>query len=234
MTCENCDPNIVVPGRYVKVTSDFKYCIICGDKIAPIINHFPNEDFIGKKEYVDIYKKNNWDEYFYLVCKSISSKSPCLSRKIGAILVRDKSIISTGFNGPARGIPHCGHERIIHDDYLSSYMKDSFNRGVIITHQSDWKSLCPRRILNYPSGEGMEWCTAQHAEENTISNAARLGVSTIGSTLYMNCIIPCKNCFGTLINAGIKEIVVEDIKVYDKHTQFLLNNSSIKIRSFNL
>jgi dCMP deaminase len=80
----------------------------------------------------------------------------------------------------------------------------------------------------------MELCPAQHAEENAISNAARLGVSVLGTTLYMNCIVPCKNCFGTLINAGIVEIVVDEVNVYDKHTQYLIDNSSIKIRRFEL
>jgi dCMP deaminase len=93
---------------------------------------------------------------------------------------------------------------------------------------------CPRRVMGYKSGTHMELCPAQHAEENAVSNAARLGVSVLGSTLYMNSVIPCKNCFGTLINAGIVEIVVEEITVYDKLTQFLIDNSNIKIRSFDL
>jgi dCMP deaminase len=80
----------------------------------------------------------------------------------------------------------------------------------------------------------MELCPAQHAEENAVSNAARLGVSVLGTTLYMNCVIPCKNCFGTLINAGVVEIVVDKTDVYDKHTQFLIDNSGIRIRRFEL
>lgn len=147
-----------------------------------------------------------WDLYFLGICCSVSSNSPCLSRNIGAILVRDKSIISTGYNGPPRGIPHCGRERY----------------------------ECPRRVLGYPSGTHMELCPAQHAEENCVSNAARLGVSTIGSTLYMNSVIPCKNCFGTLINAGIVEVVINQATVYDKYTQFLIDNSNILIREFEL
>ena len=99
---------------------------------------------------------------------------------------------------------------------------------------SRWDNECPRKLLNYESGTHMELCPAQHAEENVISNAARLGVSTIDTTLYMNCIVPCKNCFGTLINAGIIEIVVDEINVYDKHTQYLIDHSSIKIRRFEL
>jgi len=144
-----------------------------------------------------------WDSYFFKICCSVSTKSPCLSRKIGAILVRDHSVISTGYNGPPRGVPHCENE-------------------------------CPRYLLGYASGTHMELCPAQHAEENCISNAARLGVSVLGSTLYMNSILPCKNCFGTLINAGIVEIVVNKLKFYDKYTEFLANNSHIKLREFDL
>ena len=70
---------------------------------------------------------SKWDNYFHTICESVSTKSPCLSRKIGAILVRDKSIISTGFNGPARGIPHCGHERFMKDSVLSTFINKSIN-----------------------------------------------------------------------------------------------------------
>jgi dCMP deaminase len=143
-----------------------------------------------------------WDEYFYNMCKVVASKSPCLSRKIGAILVRDKSIVSTGYNGPPRGIPHC-------------------------------EVICPRQAKGYESGTHLEECPAQHAEENAVTNAARNGVSTLGCTLYLNTIIPCKNCFGTLINAGIKEIVVKKVEYYDIYTDFLASNSSIKIRRFD-
>lgn len=173
----------------------------------------------------------NWDNYFHSICEAISTKSPCLSRKIGAILVKDHSIVSTGFNGPSRGIPHCGKDRFLKDNTLQG-TRLSKNYPPVQPHR--WNSECPRKLLDYESGKGMQWCPAQHAEENAISNAARLGVSVLNSTLYMNCIIPCKNCFGTLINAGIDEIVIDDITVYDQHTQFLIDNSNIKIRRFEL
>lgn len=147
--------------------------------------------------------KNSWDKYYLNICNAVASKSPCLSRQIGAILVRDKSVISTGYNGPARGIPHC-------------------------------TNICPRRELGFKSGEGMEHCYAQHAEENCISNAARNGVITVGAILYMNTVIPCKNCFSTLINAGVTEIVVLTKTAYDKYTRFIVDNSTIKLREFQL
>jgi dCMP deaminase len=150
------------------------------------------------------------DTYFLKVCNSIAKKSHCLSRNIGAILVRDNSIVSTGYNGPARGIPHCS--------------------GII----KGGVEVCPRKAKGYPSGTHMEECPAQHAEENTISNAARLGVSVLDCTCYLNTLIPCKNCFSTLINAGIIEIVCVSLKVYDEYTQFIIDNSSIKIRTFEV
>ncbi len=186
---------------------------------------------MDKNDYLN-EKLTRWDKYFYNICEAVSSKSPCLSRKIGAILVRDKSIISTGYNGPPRSIPHCGHDRFMKDKTLAMIQETSeFNK---LYHPSDIQTTCPRRLMGYESGKGIEWCPAQHAEENAISNAARAGVSVRDTTLYMNCIIPCQKCFGTLINAGVVEVVVEKTDVYDSHTQFLINNSKIKIRSFRL
>lgn len=170
-----------------------------------------------------------WDTYFHGLCKSVASKSPCLSRKIGAILVRDKSIISTGYNGPPRGVLHCGHDRFMKDKSLAKDLG-----ATTLASKKDVDITCPRRLLGYTSGTHMELCPAQHAEENTVSNASRLGTSVLNSTLYMNSVIPCKNCFGTLINAGITEIVIEEVRVYDKHTQFLIDNSNIRIREFEL
>uniref|UniRef100_A0A6H1ZZQ9 Putative CMP/dCMP deaminase zinc-binding n=1 Tax=viral metagenome TaxID=1070528 RepID=A0A6H1ZZQ9_9ZZZZ len=169
-----------------------------------------------------------WDEYYLDICCSVSTKSPCMSRQIGAILVRNKSILSTGYNGPPRGVPHCGRDRFMKDKNISSLLRGTQLQKSIVG------STCPRRILGFLSGEGMELCPAQHAEENAVSNAARLGVSVLNSTLYMNSIMPCQKCFGTLINAGIAEIVINKMTVYDKYTQFLIDNSSIEIREFEL
>jgi dCMP deaminase len=144
----------------------------------------------------------NWDDYFLGVCESVSRKSSCMSRQIGAILVKDNSVVATGYNGPPRGVPHCQGDQ------------------------------CPRKAKGYASGTHIDECPAQHAEENAVSNAARLGVTVFGTTLYLNTVIPCKACYGTLINAGIREIVCIEAKVYDSHTQYLIDNSNIYIRQF--
>lgn len=213
MSCEKCDIKVLSPGKVIEVNSKGQ-CINCGDGVVGY-NDTPS---------------SKWDTYFHSICIAVASKSSCLSRQIGAILVRDHSIVSTGYNGPARGIPHCGHDRIMTDKTLVKYL----GRDVEIAPRQAMNTTCPRRILDYESGTHMELCPAQHAEANCISNAARLGVSVLDTTLYMNCIIPCKNCFGALINAGIVEIVVDDAKPYDIHTQFQIDNSNIKIRSFEL
>ena len=171
----------------------------------------------------------DWDNYFHSICIAVASKSSCLSRTIGAILVRDHSIVATGYNGPARGIPHCGRARNMKEDILLDEIERRI-KGIPRLVDEE----CPRKLMGYTSGIGMQWCPAQHAEANCISNAARLGVSVFGSILYMNCVIPCKNCFGTLINAGIVEIVVDNARPYDKHTQFQIDNSNILIREFEL
>lgn len=148
-------------------------------------------------------KLKRWDTYFHTVCTAVASKSPCLSRQIGAILVRDKSIVSTGYNGPARGYKHCTRE-------------------------------CPRHAKGYKSGEGLLECPAAHAEANCIANAARIGASTIGTTLYMNCILPCKDCAIILVNAGIVEVVVSGPKPYHEMSIEIFKQGNVKTREFIL
>lgn len=144
----------------------------------------------------------NWDKYFHTICEAVGSNSKCLSRQIGAILVRDKVVICTGYNGPPRGIPHC-------------------------------KGKCPRRKKGYKSGEGLHLCPAAHAERNAIVQAARLGIQTKDAILYLNTNVPCKDCLIEIINAGITEIVCQDMQHYDLMSGFLLENSNLNIRIFS-
>jgi dCMP deaminase len=219
MTCENCSPELHYPGRLIQTSDDFQFCAVCGDRLLPL-HKVPSKNH------------KEWDKYFHDVCIAISKKSPCLSRKIGAIIAKDKSIASTGYNGPPRGTPHCGHERFMKDKQLD--LLAQFSTYPDEMRFDRFRTECPRRVLGYESGTHMELCPAQHAEENAISNAARFGVSVIGATVYLNSIIPCQKCMGTLINAGIGEIVVDNLKYYDKYTEFLLVNSDIEIREFDL
>ena len=96
----------------------------------------------------------SWDAYFMQLARLVSTRSTCMRRKVGAILVKEKQIISSGYNGAPRGLPHC------------------------------LEVGCLREQLGIPSGERQEICRATHAEANAIIQAAFHGVSTAGATLY--------------------------------------------------
>lgn len=152
------------------------------------------------------------EKYWLDVCNVVASNSKCLSRKVGAIIVRDTFIVSTGYNGPPIGYPHCNNF-------------DTLN------------SICPRRKKGYEASEGLEYCPAVHAERNAISIAAKLGHSTDRCTIYLNCGIPCFECAKSLINAGIKEVVVKDMVDYEKRGIYgreLFTSSGVKIRGYEL
>lgn len=168
---------------------------------------------------------SNWDKYFLDICNTVSTNSKCLSRKIGAIIIRDKSIISTGYNGPPRGVPDCS-QRFVTDVNFSSE---------VIKRELDVSSkICPRKVLGYNSGEGLEWCPATHAEVNAIVNAARIGICVKDTIMYMNCGIPCKNCLCVIINSGITEIVVVGMTYYDDLSEYLIRESKLKVREYSL
>ena len=165
----------------------------------------------------------NWDLYFLRIAKEVAKNSKCLSRKIGAVLVKDKAIISTGYNGAARGIKHCDERRYTFYEWLD---------GKILEGSYESKlPMCPRRIFDYKSGEGLHLCQAAHAERNAIIQAARNGTSTLGTSLYCFCGQICKDCAIEIINAGVKELIYLDGKEdYDKYAGILLEESGIVVR----
>ncbi len=110
----------------------------------------------------------------------MASRATCLRRKVGAILVRDKRILTTGYNGPPAGLPHC--------DELGGCLRDK---------------------LGVASGERHELSRAVHAEQNAIIQAAVHGISIKGAILYATN-QPCSLCTKMLVNAGIREFVIAD------------------------
>lgn len=167
----------------------------------------------------------SWDKYFLEICKTVSSNSNCFSRKVGAIIVKDKSIISTGYNGPPRGIPHCWARFELDDNLRNAMKRLSLNSDKPIFS-------CPRKVLGFKSGEGLEYCIAGHGERNALINAARLGIPVKDATMYMNCGVPCKDCLIEIINAGISEIVCFNDGFYDGESEYLLKYSNLKVRFF--
>ncbi|MFH0964851.1 MAG: cytidine/deoxycytidylate deaminase family protein [Planctomycetota bacterium] len=96
----------------------------------------------------------SWDEYFMRIAQAVSMRSTCLRRRVGAILVRNKRILASGYNGVPRGLMHCEE------------------RG------------CIREEAQVPSGQRHELCRGLHAEMNAMLQAAVHGVSIAGATLY--------------------------------------------------
>lgn len=119
----------------------------------------------------------SWDEYFMEIAEIVKTRSTCLRRQVGAVIVKDHRIITTGYNGAPSGLKHCTEI-----------------------------GGCERQRLNIPSGQRHELCRALHAEQNAIIQAAKLGISTDGGTAYIT-LQPCVICAKMLVNAGITRIV---------------------------
>ncbi len=122
----------------------------------------------------------SWDEYFMEMAELTAKRSTCMRRNVGAVIVKDKHAIATGYNGAPRGIAHC-----------------------------EEKGGCLRQQLGVPSGQRHELCRALHAEQNAIIQAASMGHSIEGGTIYITH-QPCVICAKMIINAGIKRIVVKE------------------------
>jgi len=153
-------------------------------------------------------KQREWDIFFMGAAKYISTHSKCLSRKIGSVAVIDKMIVAEGYNGPPRGVPVCS------------------------TRNMPPNNICPRKALGLKSGEGLDLCLAEHSESNILASAARLGIKLKDSSIYIYANIgPCHRCLGSMINAGIKEIIIPECAVsYDNLSDYILKYSDIIIR----
>lgn len=127
-------------------------------------------------------------EYYLGIAKEVARRSTCFRRSIGAIIIRDDQIISTGYVGAPRKT------------------RDSFEHGE-----------CLRDKLNIPHGQRYELCRSVHAEQNAIINAARAGVSLLGGDMYIYGTIysepepinafPCFICKKMLLNCGLERII---------------------------
>jgi len=181
---------------------------------------------------------NQWDKYFLEICEKAAENSKCLSRKVGAILVRDKSIISSGYNGPPRNVFHCWDRYALQKDRkLMEKINVKIENKELTKDELDRyieNKVCPRRILGYKSGTGLELCWAGHGERNSIINAARHGIAVKGCKMYCNCGVPCGDCMIEIINSGIEEIIVTKIEFYDEKSEILLKESGTNIREYIL
>ncbi len=122
---------------------------------------------------------DKWDKRFMEAARLVSTWSSCYqeNRQVGAVIAKNKRILTTGYNGASSGIKNCKE-----------------------------RGECLRRKLGIASGTQHEICYATHAEQNAIIQAARLGVSIEGATLYCTH-QPCVICAKMIINSGISRVV---------------------------
>ena len=100
-------------------------------------------------------ERPSWDRYFMDITRVVASRSTCLRRQVGALLVKDKRILTSGYNGAPVGLPHCA------------------------------ETGCLREHLGVPSGERHELCRALHAEQNAVIQAAVHGIAIKGAVCYV-------------------------------------------------
>ncbi len=100
------------------------------------------------------FQRPSWDHYFMGITDLVATRSTCIRRKVGAVIVKDKRILCSGYNGAPSGIPHCS------------------------------ETGCLREQMKIPSGEKHELCRGVHAEQNAIIQAACHGISVRGASLY--------------------------------------------------
>jgi len=122
----------------------------------------------------------SWDEYFLGLAKEVEKRSNCLRMRVGVVIVKDRHIIATGYNGTPAGIQNCtegGCERCLHRE---------------------------KNILK--ENERKDLCICIHSEQNALLQAAFHGISTKGAVIYST-VAPCLQCAKHIINAGIASVI---------------------------
>lgn len=163
-------------------------------------------------------------KYMRQVVFLASDNIPCLSRGVAAIIVdvERNSIISEGYNGPPKGVPHCDTPEYV-ENYLIPMMSEQDkeiarkkirekDKIFYATEEAFTEELCelicnskkcPRQVLDIPSGERLELCTCAHAEQNAIDVA---GQNLFGAAIFVSAGIPCYLCCRDIINSGLKYV----------------------------
>ncbi|HML85458.1 MAG TPA: cytidine/deoxycytidylate deaminase family protein [Bacteroidales bacterium] len=125
------------------------------------------------------YVRPSWDEYFMEIASTVAKRATCDRGRSGCVIVKNRQILVTGYVGSPRGLPHC-------DEVGHLFKKTIHEDGTVTNH-------CVRTV---------------HAEQNAITQAARLGIALEGGTLYCR-MTPCRTCAMLIINCGIERVVCE-------------------------
>ena len=148
-------------------------------------------------------KRPSWDEYFMKLAHEVKERSNCIRMKVGVVLVKDRQIIATGYNGTPKGIKNC--------------------------IEGGCQRCLDRHNNRLQQGERKDLCICVHAEENAILQSAYHGVSTKGAVMYST-IAPCAFCAKSIINAGISEVIYQDNHP-GAMGESLLQKAGVKVRN---
>lgn len=175
---ENAEMSGADPAHQQLFTT-FKMADVKLENNSDLQSFFERIDSLVKELEGEVYVRPTWDEYFLAIANMVGTRGTCDRGRNGAVLTKDRRIISTGYVGSPRGLPHC--------DEAGHLMSD---------------------VLN-PDGTVSKHCVrTTHAEQNALVQAALHGVSTDGSTLYVK-FEPCFTCAKMLITAGVKRVICQ-------------------------
>ncbi|MHB1500376.1 MAG: deoxycytidylate deaminase [Candidatus Dormibacteria bacterium] len=127
----------------------------------------------------EVIARPSKQEYLMLLALAARTRADCLGRRVGAVVVRDDRVLSTGYNGTPIGMPNCS--------------------------EGGCHRCLNRRTELYPEGRGYDLCICVHAEQNALLAAARFGQSTLGATLHTT-MRPCFGCLKEALQAGIAAV----------------------------
>lgn len=149
------------------------------------------------------YQRPSWDEYFIQMADLVGTRGTCDRGRAGAVIAKDKRMLSAGYAGSPVGLPHC--DEVGHEMHTVTNEDGTTSRHCIRT---------------------------AHAEQNAIANAARVGVGVEGATLYCK-MLPCYICAKMIINAGIKRVVALKDYHATKRSKEIFNDAGIELVIIN-
>ena len=148
----------------------------------------------------DACRRPSWDECFLLLSETMALRSNCMTRRVGAVLVRDLRVIATAYNGTPAGMPNC------------------YDGG------------CPRcserAAGRIKSGGMLESCLCMHAEANAILHCSAAGTTASGSTIYTT-LAPCLECSKLLVTVGVSRVVCTG--KYPESAEALLADANVVV-----
>ena len=149
------------------------------------------------------HQRPSWDKYFMEIADTVAKRATCDRGRSGCVIVKKKQILVTGYVGSPRGLPHC-------DDVGHQLKQVVHEDGHSTTH-------CVRTV---------------HAEQNAITQAARLGISLEGATLYCR-MTPCRTCAMLIINCGIVRVVCEKKYHAGAESEEMFQTAGIELEYFS-